>query len=262
MLQSCSTNILWINSHFWMTSSFKQLMMSVAIFLFMQEYSIFEMSSKLLPQNLKACCIKNGVCVESLIHTRVTLKVHCRVTKFRAAKKSKKCVEHGIVNFSRRSLSHPAVIYVSLPQGKDNHQSLGPPICPFLPRAPPAHSWTQNTVASLGRNPAARPFSPPWSLRRAASFDSSYRASIQPEIKPWWENTGLDVQIDRRMKRQWCRHCTWGMMIGPGWENKRTSTGRRWMECVSVCHFVEGVGELNIETLPNLIKPDSATFHF
>lgn len=54
----------------------------------------------------------------------------------------------------------------------------------------------------MGWNLAARLLSPPWSLLGAADFDSSYRASIQPEIKPWWESTYLDRQTDRWIHRQ------------------------------------------------------------
>lgn len=72
------------------------------------------------------------------------------------------------------------------------HPSV-PPSCPGAPRATPnprtLHPpWDETWPRA--------PLSPPWSLHGAAGFDSSYRASIQPEIKPWWENTGLDRQID------------------------------------------------------------------
>lgn len=86
------------------------------------------------------------------------------------------------------------------------HPSM-PPSCPGAPWATPNARTLQ---PSLGWNPAARPLSPPWSLRGAAGSDSSYRASIQSEIKPWWENTDLDGQTDRWMEGQWCRYMeTW-----------------------------------------------------
>lgn len=108
------------------------------------------------------------------------------------------------------------------------HPSM-PPSCPGAPWATPN---TRTLQPSLGWNPAARPLSPPWSLRGAAGSDSSYRASIQSEIKPWWENTDLDGQTDRWMEGQWCRYMeTWrtGMSRPSGGGGTSTGTGR-WID--------------------------------
>lgn len=118
-----------------------------------------------------------------------------------------KYVMHEIVNSSSDlcvSLALPAVIYVSLPQGKQNHQSVDPPIRPsIMPRGTRATPNPRTLHPPWDETWPHAPLSPPWSLRGAAGFDSSYRASIQPEIKPWWENTGLDRQTDRWIYRQW-----------------------------------------------------------
>lgn len=71
---------------------------------------------------------------------------------------------------------------------------MDPPIRPSI--VAPGALLTPEHCTLPGMKPgcATPPPHPPWSLCGAAGFDSSYRASIQPEIKPWWENTGLDGQ--------------------------------------------------------------------